>query len=118
MPVTYPGDPNQPYRQPYQAPQPYGQPSYVPPAPPAGGQQGLKWALVGGAAFLVLVALTVCGYFTFLKVFVHTPTKELYVADGLVSGRVMVKKGLSGDETLVGDPPADLVSGERVRIKE
>ncbi|HUR27412.1 MAG TPA: efflux RND transporter periplasmic adaptor subunit [Planctomycetota bacterium] len=33
-------------------------------------------------------------------------------------GRVTVKKGLSGDETIVADPPSDLVSGERVRIKE
>jgi RND family efflux transporter MFP subunit len=34
------------------------------------------------------------------------------------SGRVVVKTGLSGDETIVVDPPTDLVSGERVRIKE
>jgi hypothetical protein len=94
--VTYPGDPNvpqQPYQQPYGQPvsgQPYGQPvpgqpygppsgpqpGYGPPAPaPAGGQQGLKWALIGGAAFLVLVAVIVGGYFTFQKIFVDTPTE-------------------------------------------
>ena len=33
-------------------------------------------------------------------------------------GRVLVKSGLAGEESVVTNPPADLVSGERVRIKE
>jgi multidrug efflux pump subunit AcrA (membrane-fusion protein) len=33
-------------------------------------------------------------------------------------GRVLIKAGLAGDELIVSDPPTDLRSGERVRIKE
>ncbi|GAA2371317.1 hypothetical protein [Dactylosporangium salmoneum] len=59
--------------QPYPA-QPYGPPGYV---PPTGGstQKGGKWALLGLGSFLALVLVIVGAYFTYQRVFVHTPSE-------------------------------------------
>ncbi|MEV6932720.1 hypothetical protein AB0M46_50650 [Dactylosporangium sp. NPDC051485] len=86
----------QPYQQSYEQPpvsgvpsygppvsgQPYGQPvsgqpySAQPYGPPGGStQRGGKWALLGLGSFLALVLVIVGAYFTYQRVFVHTPSE-------------------------------------------